>query len=89
VKKERNLNDQVMTEHMGGQVASVVKALKGKRFKCDPGCGHEIIITDILGWAPHGSGYNDKDGMNWWIYVRCPHCEYDWAVWKIVRQLEK
>jgi hypothetical protein len=35
------------------------------------------------GWkVPGVAGDPDEDGL-YWLYITCPRCGYDWAIWKL------
>jgi len=50
-------------------------------------CGGDLTKRDIEGY-PHGDGWNvyRADGTRigkFWLYIVCPKCGYEWALWKL------
>jgi len=83
---DKNIGEKIITLKMGEEVEKALRGLMGKEFECL--CGNKIIIRDFLGYPKHPSGYADKDGEKWWIYVNCDKCNYDWSLWKIVNRIK-
>ena len=56
------------------------------RLKCT--CG-ETIDEDNIEMYPHNNGM-EIEGMEkrQWIYIHCPSCGYDWALWKLKMGLD-
>lgn len=45
-------------------------------------CGYEGIHgLEIYGYKHHG-GWDIRDGI-YWLWVRCPECNYNWSIWKL------
>lgn len=57
-----------MAPPMGGEVAEIVQALKGKSLTMP--CGLEMKIMVIVGYLDK-NGIADKNGNTWAMYVRC------------------
>lgn len=53
-----------------------------KRTKCD--CGFEGLHFLPIEHYPHNGGWH-VHGFNGkqWLYVVCPKCDYQWALWKL------
>jgi hypothetical protein len=34
------------------------------------------------GWIVRGMGGRTHEGR-WWLYIKCPKCAYDWALWRL------
>lgn len=78
------MDDEQLTVEYGGDVAEEIQKLQGKKFTCF--CKHIFDLTgnfQIFGYGPHDGGYADKNGKKWWMYLHCPECEYEWALWKL------
>lgn len=59
-----------------------VALLNGHKNKC--WCGYQGLLNlPIIGYQ-HPDGY-EVDGLvhKQWLYVSCPQCQYDWALWKL------
>lgn len=69
-----------ITAKMGGEIEKVIKEFKGKKVSCT--CSKTFKIEKFCGY-PHSDGFESDTGKKWWIYVTCPHCCYDWAIWKL------
>jgi hypothetical protein len=43
-----------------------------------------ILNDEPIKAYPHDGGWKVKglDGL-WWLYITCPKCGYDWALWKL------
>ncbi len=80
------IDERSINENMGGEIGEIIKALKGKTFLCS--CKNKIIVDNWLGYQ-HPGGLSNKDGLTWWIYVRCPNCEYDWSWNKVKVECER
>lgn len=53
-----------------------------KRDKCD--CGHEGLKSLHIEHYPHGAGWPVQGFPELqWLYVTCPKCKYEWALWKL------
>ena len=60
--------EEFMAPPMGGEVAEIVQALKGKSLTMP--CGLEMKIMVIVGYLDK-NGIADKNGNTWAMYVRC------------------
>ena len=76
----------ILKLNRGGDVGKALIALCGLAFNCT--CSHRITISNFYGYR-HGGGVKDQYGITWWMYVRCPKCDYDWALWKIRQNIKK
>jgi len=87
ILSEKDCNeDQVLTEEMGCEIGAIIRLLKGTNFHCS--CGKDFEIKEILGYAPHSAGYMDRNNQKWWVFIHCPHCHYEWALWKIAQRIQ-
>lgn len=69
-----DFNEQLMTFHMGGEVAEFIKGAIGKEFDCR-GVHRRPedslhIATEFWGY-PNDNGLADSSGKRWWVYVYC------------------
>ena len=46
-------------------------------------CGASIKDEKIQGYPHHGSGWDLADGVNWWLFIVCPKCDYAIALSKL------
>ena len=47
-------------------------------------CGYNISKEPIVYYIPHSDGWTVKgEKTKAWLYVKCPNCGYDMAVWKM------
>ncbi|HPF68261.1 MAG TPA: hypothetical protein PLC20_11350 [Flavobacteriales bacterium] len=56
------------------------------RDHCDPSrsrclCGRDLRGDQVLGY-PHDAGWV-TDAGRMWLYIPCPECGYEMAIWKI------
>lgn len=66
-------------------------AQKYMKYLKNPICGsnaRHIQNVDLRGeiiWAyPHTEGYKiEESDEKQWLYIRCPVCAHDWALWKL------
>lgn len=75
-----------MEETMGGDVKKQIIKYGFVMFKCT--CTNLIENPNIMGYE-HSGGVKDATGKKWWMYVHCSKCEYDWALHKIDKQVQK
>jgi len=53
-----------------------------KRTRCL--CGHDLSKEPIIYYVPHSDGWTVQgEKTKAWLYVKCPKCGYDMAVWKM------
>lgn len=78
-------NDFVMSIEQGAEIEEVIKGLLNSKFRCTCNEIIEIKEDSILGYSPHDSGYADKDGLRWWLFIHCSKCRYDWSLWKVIQ----
>lgn len=79
-KDDYNMLIRTINENMGGEIENEMKLLKGKKFKCT--CGKQTIINSFLGY-PHEGGIEADDKEKWWVFFKCPHCNYQWSIDKL------
>jgi hypothetical protein len=48
---------------------------------CD--CGFNSLKDLPLRYYPHSAGWNVQGLGSVWLYVQCPQCHYQWALWKL------
>jgi hypothetical protein len=47
-------------------------------------CGRHLTLDPIIYYTPHPDGYTVKgEPQKCWLYVKCPSCGYDMALWKM------
>lgn len=47
-------------------------------------CGFPLMNEPILYYVPHESGWAiPQETEKVWLYVKCPKCGYDMAIWKL------
>jgi len=47
-------------------------------------CGYDLRNEPIIYYVPHSSGWTIKgENDKVWLYVKCPRCGYDMAIWKM------
>jgi hypothetical protein len=80
------IGEQTMSYALGGEVAAFLKKVDGEFMLCF--CGKQYQVSDFRGY-PHTEGLVDAAGNGWWIYVKCPYCNYDMSFGKIETQIEK
>ena len=66
---------KIMTENMGEELAKIIQKTKDDEFLCDE-CGevHKCVnwrSHDIYDSDENASGFADKTGKKWWIYIYC------------------
>jgi hypothetical protein len=75
------INEIILTE----QQAAPFKAQMTKNICLYPRHKKSVNLNDqpIRGY-PHDGGWkvNGLTGL-WWLYIHCPDCGYDWALWKL------
>lgn len=81
-EKEHVGQDRSVNEHMGGELGAMITKLKGRKFHCLCRNNPVITITGFMAY-PHDGGLADSEGNKWWMYITCPHCDYDWSFRKI------
>lgn len=70
-----------------GQVIPLLNTLDNyqkqiKRTQCT--CGYDSLKNLPIEYYPHDGGWlvqNFKEKQ--WLFVTCPRCEYQWALWKL------
>lgn len=67
-----------LTEAVWHEIQSVRDG-RGGRTTCF--CGASLSGIDVETY-PHGDGWKTDIGKVW-IYVTCPKCGYQWAIWKL------
>ena len=71
-----------LAESVGGELGQEVSDLIDKTFKCH--CD-EIINIDQSSFSvyKHNGGLMDRDSVKWWLFIKCPQCEYRWSWLKV------
>ena len=47
-------------------------------------CGYDLSKEPIIYYTPHDYGWTvEGEPRKCWLYVKCPNCGYDMAVWKM------
>lgn len=83
---DEKTGDMIMTLEHGGEVKERIEELVGNILNCT--CEKSFVIEKILGYL-HEAGATDKDKNAWWLYIVCPHCEYQWSLWKTQNRITK
>ena len=53
-------------------------------------CGQDLSTLPISYYVPHSAGWTIKaESVKAWLFVHCPHCNYEMALWKIGVAREK
>lgn len=68
----------------GGKIGEYIKRIQGKCFECS--CRKQFRIMQFLGYD-HTSGISDSTGIKYWVFVVCPHCNYEWSYGKLENRL--
>jgi len=50
-------------------------------------CGEPIHPEEIRMY-PHERGIRIRHAGRQWVYLHCPKCGYDWALWKLQMKLD-
>lgn len=80
--------DFELNESMGGEIAELIRYMKGKVFNCiGNGDGHCETVGSWFGYE-HMGGISDGSGTKWWVYQKCSKTSYNVAWWKVVRLLK-
>lgn len=81
----RSLGDdeRIMSLDDGGEIMKQIELFSGRKFQCIGVCNKLIAASPIIGYPDHDSGYTDKDGRKWWLFITCAFCGYSTALWKI------
>ena len=74
---------KLMSYTDGGDVAEKIKEFDGVKFRCIGICGKELAASPIYGYPDHDAGEEDRRGRKWWLFIHCPFCAYETALWKI------
>ena len=78
--------EKIMSKVDGGNVEKQIGELEGKMFRCVGPCNKPLTATPLWGY-PHESGAMDGKADRWWLYVKCPFCNYATSVWKIQKHI--
>jgi len=78
--------DIIVDETYKGELGETITRLRGKQFTCT--CNNTLKL-DTFAAYPHYGGLADIDGKHWWLYVTCPHCNYEWSWHKILSRLQR
>lgn len=47
-------------------------------------CGYTELHKQPVNGYPHEGGYDiEGEDERLWLYITCPKCDYDWALWKL------
>jgi hypothetical protein len=81
------INEIVLTEEQAAPFKAQIK----DSHCYDPRHAHPVQLKYLKikgyphsgGWkVPSVAGDPDEDGL-FWLYIRCPKCGYEWALWKL------
>lgn len=71
-----------------GEAYTILKhAVRDRKLRC-VAC-HRVLDEFKAEWYPHPDGLPGPDGKRYWLYLVCPHCQYQNAWWKLLKQLER
>ena len=77
LKREENYGDKIiadgLVQHYLEQISDFRCRWCGADMKGESVHGYE----HVGGWVVHG--YDEKQ----WLYIVCPKCHYQWALWKL------
>ena len=78
-KKYRTIN-----KFLGGEIQGFIEQCENHTLGCT--CGHDIKMNRFLGYE-HSAGLKDENGIQWWIFVICAKCGYEWNFQKMQKRL--
>ena len=80
IKGEKDKVEKVVelpiTKDMGGEVEEFIKKVSGYSFLCT--CGNAVMVDEFLGYKCK-SGLRDKEGKDYWVYIKCGTCKFEWS----------
>lgn len=63
-------------------VAPTLAAIRGRLPARCPDCNRRL--ADHLEYYDHDGGWTVRSfDKKQWLYLHCPRCNYDWAIWKL------
>ena len=69
-------------------IARIKQCIKDGIGRAHCRCG-EPIHPEHVQMYPHSHGIQIEDIGKQWVYIHCPSCRYDWALWKLHMKLDK
>jgi len=78
--------ERIMSLLDGGEISVTLLELQGKQFAC-VGCNKPLTATPLWGYPNHDGGTAHANGVKWWLYVKCPFCNYATSLWKIYKHI--
>jgi len=75
--------EKIMAINDGGEIPDLMTKLQNVKFRCVGPCNKPLDALPFWGYPDHDAGYADEDGRKWWLYVKCPFCNYATSLWKI------
>jgi len=87
---------EIIAEQESGAQGSTVEEIQAKIEQCIKEsigrthctCG-EPIHPEEIEMYPHESGIEIRSQGRQWVYIHCPKCGYDWALWKLRMKLDE
>jgi hypothetical protein len=81
--------ETILNPCFGGAVATIIKNLRNKEFKCTSSrCGYTFIIKEFKGYqASSEGGFYDKYGKRWFIFIVCPKCNRAWSAYEVMNRV--
>ena len=77
--------DRMFVEYISDILLGIKRA--NKNIKCIS-CG-KLIDEIIFGFYEHNDGLlENSSGKRYWVYIKCPYCGYDIALWKLFDQIK-
>jgi len=63
-------------------LARKMEEVRSKIERTSCWCGYEGLDNCHVNYYEHQSGF--RVGINtYWMFIRCPKCHHDWALWKL------
>ena len=75
VKREECLSKALLYENL--------EAFRRQITQTECSCGFNGLDKLPIEYYPHDGGWDIGYKRRQWLYVTCPNCEYQWALWKL------
>lgn len=82
------MNNIIMSVKMGLEVREFIEKAHGKRLRCYGICKKTYAIDYLMGY-PHDGGLEDVTGKKWWVFFKCPTCNYGTSFTHLPRRIEE
>jgi len=87
---------EIVAEQESSAQGSTLEKIQAKIEQCikeDIGRTHctcgEPIHPEEIEMYPHEGGIEIRNQGRQWVYIHCPKCGYDWALWKLRMKLDE